>query len=46
MTEVLDPPVLTLHLLFTTARRSTSLVAFLDKTKIATVSWLLAAGAF
>jgi hypothetical protein len=45
MTEVLDTHVLTLHLLFTTARGSAALVAFLEKTKIATASWLLAARA-
>jgi hypothetical protein len=45
MAEALDTPVLTLHLLFTTARGSAALVAFLEKTKIATAIWLLAAGA-
>jgi hypothetical protein len=42
MTEALDIHVLTLHFLFTTARGSATLVAFLEKTKIATASWLLA----
>jgi hypothetical protein len=45
MTETLDTPVLTLQLLFTTAKGSAALVAFLKQTKIATASWLLAAGA-
>jgi hypothetical protein len=45
MTEALDTPILTLQLLFTTAKGSAALVAFLKKTKIATASWLLAAGA-
>jgi hypothetical protein len=45
MTETLDTPVLTLQLLFTTAKGSAALVAFLKETKIATASWLLAAGA-
>jgi hypothetical protein len=41
MTKALDTPVLTLHLLFTTARGNAALVVFLEKTKIATASWLL-----
>jgi hypothetical protein len=45
MTEALDTPILTLHLLCTTAKGSAALVAFLEKTKVATASWLLAAGA-
>jgi hypothetical protein len=45
MTETLDTPVLTRQLLFTTAKGSAALVAFLKQTKIATASWLLAAGA-
>jgi hypothetical protein len=45
MTEVLDTPILTLQLLFTTAQGSAALVAFFEKTKIVTASWLLAAGA-
>jgi hypothetical protein len=44
MTEALDIPVLTLHLLFTTARGRAALVAFLEKTKIVSASWLLATG--
>jgi hypothetical protein len=46
MREALDTPILTLRLLFTTAKGSAALVAFLEKTKIATASWVLAAGAF
>jgi hypothetical protein len=41
--DALNTPRLTLQLLFITA--SAALVAFLEKTKIATASWLLAAGA-
>jgi len=45
MREALDTPNLTLRLLFTTGKGSAALVAFIEKTKIATASWLLAAGA-
>jgi hypothetical protein len=45
MREALDTPILTLRLLFITAKGSAALVAFLEKTKIATASWLLAAAA-
>jgi hypothetical protein len=43
--EALDAPILTLRLLITTAKGSAALIAFLEKTKIATASQLLAAGA-
>jgi ribonuclease HI len=45
MKDALNTPLLTLQLLFNTAKGSAALVAFLGKTKIATASWLLAAGA-
>jgi bacteriorhodopsin len=45
MKDALNTPLLTLQLLFITAKGSAALVAFLAKTKIATASWLLAAGA-
>jgi hypothetical protein len=45
MREALETPILTLQLLFTTAKGNAALVAFLEKTKIATAIWLLAAGA-
>jgi ribonuclease HI len=45
MTEALNTPTLTLQQLFTTAKGSAALLAFLEKTNIATASWLLAAGA-
>ena len=45
MKDALNTPLLTLQLLFITAKGSAALVAFLEKTKIATASWLLAAGA-
>jgi bacteriorhodopsin len=43
--DALNTPILTLQLLFITAKGSATLIAFLGKTKIATASWLLAAGA-
>jgi hypothetical protein len=43
--DALNTPLLTLQLLFITAKGSATLVAFLEKTKIVTTSWLLAAGA-
>jgi hypothetical protein len=45
MKEALNTPALTLQQLFTTAKGSAAMLAFLEKTKIATASWLLAAGA-
>jgi hypothetical protein len=45
MKDALNTPILTLQLLFITAKGSAALVAFLEKTKIATARWLLAAGA-
>jgi ribonuclease HI len=45
MKDALNTPILTLQLLFNTAKGSAALVAFLEKTKIATANWLLAAGA-
>ena len=45
MTKSLNTPTLTLQQLFTTAKGSAALLAFLEKTNIATASWLLAAGA-
>jgi hypothetical protein len=45
MKDALNTPILTLQLLFNTAKGSAALVAFLKKTKIATANWLLAAGA-
>jgi hypothetical protein len=45
MKDALNTPILTLQLLFITAKGSAALVAFLEKTMIATASWLLAAGA-
>jgi hypothetical protein len=45
ITEALNTPTLTLQQLFTTAKGSAALLAFLEKTNIATASWLLAAGA-
>jgi hypothetical protein len=43
--DALNRPILTLELLFITAKGSAALIAFLGKTEIATASWLLAAGA-
>jgi bacteriorhodopsin len=43
--DALNTPLLTLQLLFITAKGSAALVAFLAKTKIVTANWLLAAGA-
>ena len=45
MKEALNTPTLTLQQLFTTVKGSVALLAFLEKTNIATASWLLAAGA-
>jgi hypothetical protein len=45
MKDALNTPILTLQLLFITAKGSAALIAFLEKTKIATASWLLAAEA-
>jgi hypothetical protein len=45
MKDALNKPILTLQQLFTTAKGSAAMLAFLEKTKIATASWLLAAGA-
>jgi hypothetical protein len=45
MKDALNTPILTLQQLFTTAKGSAAMLAFLDKTEIATASWLLAAGA-
>jgi hypothetical protein len=43
--DALNTPILTLQQLFIAAKGSAALVAFLEKTEIATASWLLAAGA-
>jgi hypothetical protein len=45
MKDALNTPIVTLQLLFVTGKGSAALVAFLEKTKIATAIWLLAAGA-
>ena len=45
MKEALNTPTLTLRQLFTTVKGSVALLAFLEKTNIATASWLLASGA-
>jgi hypothetical protein len=45
MKNALNTPTFTLQQLFTSTKGSAALLAFLEKTKIATASWLLAAGA-
>jgi hypothetical protein len=45
MLHALNTPILTLQLLFSTAKESAALIGFLKETEIATARWLLAAGA-